>query len=114
MPQPKECPPVGSCYPVIVTGVRDGDTVDVTILVTMGLRLKDIQAPELRMEGGREAKEALEDMIRFGDDFKAFIPHVGSHVLRGLSFDRLVGYLFDKEGNNIGQKLVEAGFAVEV
>lgn len=48
---------------LIVLRVIDGDTAEAAYLVPVVLRVKGINAPELRDKGGKEAREALDKLV---------------------------------------------------
>jgi endonuclease YncB( thermonuclease family) len=48
---------------LIVLRVIDGDTAEAAYLVPVVLRIKGINAPELRDKGGKDAREALDKLV---------------------------------------------------
>lgn len=97
--------------------VVDGDTVDINlklgfdvILSKQRVRLAGIDTPESRTRDleekklGLEAKEFLKDLC-----YEGFV----LHSLGKGKYGRILGVLYDNEGNSINQKLIDADLAVE-
>jgi len=110
------CPPTGLCVHVRYRRCRDGDTVEVSTRHSdrlWAIRLIDCWCPELREEGGHEAKEFAESVLSGADDVYAYIPEPDNAVslLKNLTFDRIPGYLFVGAGRSLNEMLVDAGHA---
>ena len=97
--------------------VVDGDTCDVNldlgfsiILAKQRVRLVGIDTPESRTRDlaekklGLQAKDLLKELTQDG--------FVLESQGRG-KYGRILGVLWDFDGNSINQKLIEAGLAVE-
>lgn len=73
---------------------HDGDTVTVRFTREFDVRLKDINAPELRDEGGKESRDALTELLKQGE-LTLFVPAGKSLSLMDISsFTRIVGSLW--------------------
>jgi len=97
-------------YEATVFHVVDGDTVDMVvdlgfyIEAKIRFRLKGIDTPERGQEGFAEAAEAL-------TGYMSAIPlHVVSE--KTGKYGRWLGTIFDKDGNNINQLMLDNGFGV--
>lgn len=104
-------------YNCSLVRVIDGDTVDIdldlgfsVILAKQRVRLAGIDTPESRTRDlaekalGLKAKQLLKDLCADG------------FVVQSLGkgkYGRILGVLFDKEGNSINQKLIDNDLAVE-
>lgn len=104
-------------YKCTLDRVVDGDTVDVNInlgykivLTKQRVRLVGIDTPESRTRNlsekklGLEAKALLKELTSDG--------FVLESQGRG-KYGRILGVLWDHDGNSINQKLIDAGLAVE-
>lgn len=104
-------------YKCTLDRVVDGDTVDVNIdlgykivLTKQRVRLVGIDTPESRTRNlsekklGLEAKALLQELTADG--------FVLESQGRG-KYGRILGVLWDHDGNSINQKLIDAGLAVE-
>ena len=104
-------------YKCTLDRVVDGDTVDVNIdlgfkivLAKQRVRLVGIDTPESRTRDlvekklGQEAKELLKELTYDG--------FVLESQGRG-KYGRILGVLWDFNGNSINAKLIDAGLAVE-
>ncbi len=101
-------------YRVILDRVVDGDTVDLwvdlgfRISIKQRFRLADIDAPEMRgktHQAGIEAKNRLRGLIvAAGEGLTVASEKTGK-------WGRWLGTLYDADGNNINQRLVEEGHA---
>tara|TARA_R110000744_G_scaffold56949_2_gene119941 strand:- start:378 stop:770 length:393 start_codon:yes stop_codon:yes gene_type:complete len=104
-------------YKCTLDRVVDGDTVDVNldlgfsiILAKQRVRLAGIDTPESRTRDlaekklGLQAKELLKELTCDG--------FVLESQGRG-KYGRILGVLWDFDGNSINQKLIESGLAVE-
>jgi micrococcal nuclease len=97
--------------------VVDGDTLDTDLMLGFGVvlekqrvRLVGIDTPESRTRDlaekklGLQAKELLKELTQDG--------FVLESQGRG-KYGRILGVLWDFDGNSINQKLIDAGLAVE-
>lgn len=85
---------------IAVLAVLDGDTL--VLENKTRLRLREVEAPELKYCGGQEARKFLEQLLA-GKEIKitAMLPDQ-----RG----RGIAYLFDKKGININLEMVRSGW----
>lgn len=99
-----------------VTEVHDGDTISIRTrsfagvpLKTERVRLIGIDAPELKQEPwGRLSKRYLKKLISESD----WVVSIEFDVERRDKYERLLGYVWDKKGQLINEKLLENGYAV--
>lgn len=99
-----------------VIEVNDGDTISIKTKSLLGmptrierLRLIGIDAPELRQEPwGRLSKRHLKKLISESD----WIVSIEFDVEQRDKYGRLLGYLWDKRGRLINEKMLEDGYAV--
>ena len=110
------CPPTGLCLHVRYVRCRDGDTIEVSTRHSeriWAIRLIDCWCPELREEGGPEARGYAEEVLEAADEVYCFIPEPGNAVslLKNLTFDRIPGYLFIGTGRSLNEMLVDANHA---
>lgn len=92
---------------------HDGDTVTVEIRRQFEVRLKDINAPELKDEGGVQARDFLTALLK-DQPLTLFVPAVhDDKLMDSLSFTRVVGELWAGE-INVGNHMVAFGHAQRV
>ena len=112
-----DCMATPFVYNCTLIRVIDGDTVDVdidlgfsVILAKQRIRLAGIDTPESRTRDlaekalGLKAKDLLIELCSDG------------FVVQSLGkgkYGRILGVLFDNDGNSINQKLIDADLAVE-
>lgn len=102
--------------PFRVIEVNDGDTISIKTKSLLGmptrierLRLIGIDAPELRQEPwGRLSKRHLKKLISESD----WIVSIEFDIQQRDKYGRLLGYLWDKRGRLINEKMLEDGYAV--
>lgn len=122
-------PPLGLCLPCRVTRVRDGDTLEVTVLTgaTWAIRLIDCWCPELHRgteeerARGLAAAEYTRQTVDEAEQCWVYVPapeHVrdlatrgGVNLLKGVTFDRVPAYLFVRHDTTLNELLVRAGHA---
>jgi endonuclease YncB( thermonuclease family) len=109
-------PPPGLCIPVVIAGVRDGDTVDVRLPRSpykWAIRLIDVWAPELSTPEGKKAKAFVEDVVADIDQLYLWLPAPRDveSLLKNLTFDRLPGHLFVSSDRTLNEMIVSAGHA---
>ena len=96
-------------FPVEVSRVVDGDTVDVVadlgfdVYTTQRIRLAAINAPELRDPGGQEAKNWLAMLLRRGKPLRLYAEKRGR-------WGRYIG-TFKSGDVDLNQKMIEDGHA---
>jgi endonuclease YncB( thermonuclease family) len=116
-------------YRAWVFRVLDGDTIEAVVDLGFGvrsvqtLRLRGIDAPELVSKEGKEAKAALEEMLKLQDgggrmaDGETSGP-VLIRTVKSDKYDRYLADIFyaDKNGKQeyLNSRLLEAGHAVRV
>lgn len=110
-----EHPRVGWGTPCHVTGVIDGDTVEVTIVRRLRVRLLDCWAPESRTLDPHEkvlglaSKESMKSIA--GDrDATLFVPTHGESLQEIMTLGRVLGEVWI-DGRNISEVQVERGHA---
>ncbi len=99
-----------------VTEVNDGDTISIRTRSFAGVPLKiervrliGIDAPELKQEPwGRLSKRYLKKLISESD----WVVNVELDVEHRDRYGRLLGYLLDKKGQLINEKMIENGYAM--
>lgn len=99
-----------------VTEVHDGDTVSIRTSSFIGIpfkiekvRLIGIDAPELKQEPwGRHSKRYLKQILSEND----WVVKVEFDVEKRDKHNRLLAYLWTKDGTLINEKLVANGYAV--
>jgi len=105
-------PPIGLTTEAKVKRVIDGDTLEVELTRNVHVRLKDCWAPELRNEGGPEAKKQLERLI----GLKPVIVHIPGDAegdIRDIfTFGRVVGVVF-VDDTNVSEQMVADGYATK-
>ena len=100
-----------------VTQVNDGNTVSIRVKSFAGIPLKiervrliGIDAPELRQEQwGRLAKKCFKKFIGEND----WVVNVEFDVQQRDKYGRLLAYLWNRKGELINEKLLEAGYAMQ-
>jgi len=99
-----------------VTQVNDGNTISIRTKSFIGIPLKiervrliGIDAPELKQEQwGRLAKKYLKKIV----SENCWVVNIEFDVQQRDRDGRLVAYLWNKKGELINEKLLEAGYAV--
>jgi len=118
-------PPIGWTTPARVVDVYDGDTIEVDIVRRVRVRLLDCWAPEVRTKNTHEKQAG----IRARDHLRAILP-VGSEIVLHIptqagdapaastvdvqdvfTFGRVLGRVFDKNGQDVSAAMVAAGHA---
>lgn len=90
--------------------IIDGDTIEVEIKRKVKVRLKDLLVDELKTPDGESAKQYLIRMLKVFDKLTLFIPANSAERLMDFnSFDRVVGTIWLKNGDNLADKIVESG-----
>ena len=123
-----EQPPAGLTTKVVVTNVVDGDTIDVQIIKTVRVRLKDCWCPETRTRDLEEKEKGLaakahiktllgEQELYFGESkYKKAILHIPADeeddIKDILTLNRILGYIF-VDGQDISSKMVADGHATK-
>jgi endonuclease YncB( thermonuclease family) len=110
-------PPYGLCVPVHYVRCRDADTIEVSFRGShrvYAVRLRGVDAPELDTPEGRDATQYAVALLESADQVSLFLPLPDDpiHLLRSLSFDRLVGDIFVRTDCCLADRLVAAGHAV--
>lgn len=101
---------------VRVIEVHDGDTISIRTRSFAGLPLKaervrliGIDAPELRQKPwGRMSKRHLKKLI----SDSAWVLSVEFDVKERDKYERLLGYVWDRRGQLLNEKMLENGYAV--
>ena len=92
----------------------DGDTIEFKLERTFKVRVRDIDAIELREQGGQEAKAFVNNLMNLANEIKIFIPSNDPHKLMDMqSFERLVADVY-VDGRNLADILRTAGYEKEV
>jgi micrococcal nuclease len=99
-----------------VIEVNDGDTITIRTKSLLGmptkkerLRLIGIDAPELKQDPwGRLSKRYLKKLISESD----WIVDIEFDVEKRDKYGRLLGYVWDKKGRLINEKMLEDGYAL--
>jgi len=123
-----EQPPAGLTTKVVVTNVVDGDTIDVQIIKTVRVRLKDCWCPETRTRDLEEKEKGLaakahiktllgEQELYFGESkYKQAILHIPADedddIKDILTLNRILGYIF-VDGQDVSSKMVADGHATK-
>ena len=123
-----EQPPAGLTTKVVVTNVVDGDTIDVQIIKTIRVRLKDCWCPETRTRDLEEKEKGLaakahiktllgEQELYFGESkYKQAILHIPADedddIKDILTLNRILGYIF-VDGQDVSSKMVADGHATK-
>ena len=88
----------------------DGDTVELKIERTFKVRIRDIDAIELKQEGGKEARDFVDNLLSQARTIKIFVPSNDPHKLMDIhSFERLVADVY-VDGCNLATMLRTAGY----
>jgi len=108
---PESCPAEGITIPVVYDRCRDGDTVVVRVTgaFAWAIRLKDTWCVEGHTPIGKLATAYSASVLSEMDptDLTLHIPLPrGENLLKSLSFDRLIGYLFVDENTTLNELLV--------
>jgi micrococcal nuclease len=101
---------------VRVTKVHDGDTVSIKMSSFSRLsfkiervRLIGIDAPELKQEPwGRISKRYLKKLISESD----WVVSLEFDLEQRDKYGRILGYLWDKKGKMINERMIESGYAL--
>lgn len=99
-----------------VTEVHDGDTISIRTRSFAGVpikiervRLIGIDAPELKQEAwGRLSKRYLKKLISESD----WVVSIEFDIEQRDKYGRLLGYVWDKKGRLINEKMIENGYAM--
>ncbi len=95
-----ECPPLGICIPVTYNYCRDGDTPVFTLRTgqNIAVRMINVWAPEMKDQGGPQAKEMLHATLSKAAEIRLFIPLAKAgedgivdvtDLLKAMTFDRV-------------------------
>lgn len=95
----------GSTVSGKVIAIIDGDTYDVLLQgnKTVRVRMEGIDAPEKGMPFYQKSKKYLSDLC-FGKQIKIKITGVDNH-------ERFLAYSYLKDGKELSQEMIKAGFA---
>lgn len=93
-----------------VLDVYDGDTLTVEVRQTMKVRVLNAWAPELRDEGGPEAKAHLQQLIG-NKPVTVYIP-AGSRLGDSLTFGRVLGHVWAGD-TSVAEAMIRAGHATK-
>lgn len=108
-------PPHGLCVPVSFVECRDGDTIVVKYIERIwAIRLLDCWCAEKKDPGGLEAKAHAEMLIKKHEKLgmSVFVPRPqGPNLLKALTFDRVLGYVFLGDNVTLNELMVADGFA---
>jgi len=110
--------PFGIVFAAEVTRVIDGDTVVVTpVRAPVTVRLLDCWAPESRTKNlaekakGQSSASHLARMAT-GKEVKVFLPvSPGESLGQSLTFGRVLGHVYLKDGRSLAEEQVSAGHA---
>jgi endonuclease YncB( thermonuclease family) len=107
-----EPPEAGWATSARIEKVIDGDTVMVSITRTFPLRIRNLRCPELNQAGGKEAKQALSELV-ITLPATIFVPAKHDLSLMDIaSFQRIVGDLW--LGHiNVHDYMIDNGFGIE-
>lgn len=100
----------------IVDYVRaiDGDTIEFKIERTFKVRVRGVDAVELRTEHGKEARDYVNNVLKNADEIKIFIPSNDPHKLMDIqSFERLVADVY-VDGISLVELIKTGGFEKKV
>lgn len=88
----------------------DGDTVELKIERIFKVRIRDIDAIELKQQGGKEARAFVDNLLSQARQIKIFVPSNDPHKLMDIqSFERLVADVY-VDGCNLADLLRTAGY----
>jgi len=88
----------------------DGDTIEFKIERTFKVRVRGIDAIELREQGGQEAKAFVNNIMHLAKEIKIFIPSNDKLKLMDIqSFERIVADVY-VDGHNLADTLRTAGY----
>ena len=112
-------PPAGLYLPVEMHALRDADTIVVSVPGSQwqwAVRLADCWAPERHTEEGRRAEAFAHELLTAnraaGKELRLFLPApTGRQLLKALTFDRLVGWIYLDPLRTLNEALVAAGHA---
>jgi endonuclease YncB( thermonuclease family) len=102
----------GLSLPCRVIDVTDGDTVVCEIKRTIRIRLVDCWAPELRDEGGIEAKRFLEKLVDGKDVTLQIELEPDGRFGDRMTFGRILGRVLI-DGKDASELMVDAGHATK-
>ena len=103
-------PQPGYTTKVLVVDCHDGDTFTVEFKRKFDVRIRDINAPELKNDGGTVSRDFLKALIK-GKEVIIFIPSKDDEKLMDFnSFGRVVADVYLGE-ENVGDLLVKGGHA---
>ena len=107
-------PPLGITARATVNRVVDGDTIDVSLLLPVRIRLRDCWAPELHGAeriAGEDAKMFVEHTLGRFDQVIVSVPTSEAQSLGDvLTFGRLLGDVY-VDGESLAELVVGAGLA---
>ena len=111
-------PPVGLCLPCRIVKVRDGDTIEVSLLGSQyawAVRLMDCWCAERNTAAGKAAKAFAEEVVAGLKHVHVWIPSRKHtlNLLRFVSFDRFIGHVFISDIARLSERMVCAGHATK-
>ena len=117
-------PPLGVCLPCRLVGFRDGDTVVVSSLTGAhwAIRLINCWAPDRGEPGYDESNAHAEELLAASSQLHVYVPAPedvykivqsggGVNLLKAVTFDRVLGWLFLAPDLTLNEAMVVAGHA---
>lgn len=104
-------PPLGFTTNVSFVRVIDADTILVEFKRQFKVRIKNLLCEEKNKKIGKEAKQFAEGLFRENDNLILHV-HCGQNnekLTNIFTFDRIVGQIWTKDGENYGEIIVGAG-----
>lgn len=104
-------PEAGLGTRVKIERVIDGDTLVVSVTRSFPLRIRGLRCPEKNENGGKEAKEALQQLAESGAEPFIFVHHPDKYLTGINTFDRILGDLYFAD-QNVKDWMIENGFCI--
>lgn len=97
--------------PATVVGIHDGDTIKVRIEQVLSIRLKDVWSDELSEKNGQASLENLQKICPIDSKVLLQVP-LETDISKMFTFGRVLGNVY-KDGQNVGERQVQDGFATK-
>ncbi len=107
----KRIPAPALFLPCEIINARDGDSVSVTVSMTVDVRLLDCWAPELKDQGGIESRDHLRSLAPEGARGVLCVP-LHDTLSKSFSFGRILGRIRLPNGD-LSDRQVQAGHATK-
>lgn len=104
----------GLGFHATVVKPHDGDTVTVEIKLQLPIRIRNLWSPELKEEGGQDAKEAVVKLLPPGSPCMVFVPSNNPLLLMDcVTLGRVLGDIYNQDGVDVADQMVRYGFGTK-